>query len=61
MNDTSELLIFIRIVDENFTVQEKLVKVYLLNEGTKGSNIYAALESVFHDYGSDEKCSCIVV
>ena len=30
-----------------------------LNEGTKGSNIYAALESVIHDYGEYEKCSCI--
>ena len=60
VSDTSELLIFIRTVDVNFTVQEELVKVCSLNEGTKGSNIYAALESVIHDYGGYEKCSCIV-
>ena len=60
ISDTSELLIFIRTVDVNFTVQEELVKVCSLNEGTKGSNIYAALESVIHDYGGYEKCSCIV-
>ena len=36
ISDTSELHIFIRIVDENFTVQEELVKVCYLNEGTKG-------------------------
>ena len=59
-SDTSELLIFIRTVDKNFTVQEKLVKVCSLNEDTTGSNIYAALESVIHDYGGYKKCSCIV-
>ena len=60
ISNTSELFIFIRTVDVNFTVQEKLVKVCSLNEGTKGSNIYAALKSVIHDYGGYEKCSCIV-
>ena len=60
ISDTSELLIFIRTVDENFTVQEELVKVCFLNEDTKGSNIYAALKSVIHDYEGYEKCSCIV-
>ena len=52
---TSELLIFIRTVDVNFTVQEELVKMCSLNEGTKCSNIYAALESVILDYGGYEK------
>ena len=60
VSDTSELLIFIRIVDYNFTVQEELIKVYSLNEHTTGSNNYAALESVIHDYGGYKKCSCIV-
>ena len=31
-------------------MQEELVKVCSLNEDTTGSNIYAALESVNHDY-----------
>ena len=61
ISDTSELLIFIRTVDENFTVQEELVKVCSLNEGTMDSNIYAALESVIHDYGGYEKRLCIVI
>ena len=60
ISDTSQLLIFIRTVDDNFTVQEELVKMCSLNEGTKGFNIYAALESVIHDYGGFKKCSCIV-
>ena len=60
INGPSEL-IFIRTVDENFTVLEKLVKVCSLNENTKGSNIYAVLESVIHDYREYEKCLCIVI
>ena len=50
ISDTSQLLIFVRTVDDNFTVQEELVKMCSLNEGTKSSNIYAALESVIHCY-----------
>ena len=52
ISDTSELLIFIRNVD--------VVKVCSLNEDTTGSNNYAALKSVIHDYGGYKKCSCIV-
>ena len=54
--DISELLIFIGTADKNFTVQEELVKVCSLNEGTKGSNIYAILESVIHGYRGYENC-----
>ena len=59
ISDTSELLIFIHTDDENFSVQEKLIKVCSFNEGTKSSNIYAGLESVTDDYGGYEKCLCI--
>ena len=59
ISDSSELLIFIRTVDENFTVQEEVLKVCSLNEGTKSSNIYAALDSVIHDYGGYKNCLCI--
>ena len=48
ISDTSELLILIRTVDEKFTEQEQVVKVCSINEGTKGSNIYAAFESVIY-------------
>ena len=41
-------------------MQEEQVKVCSLNKDTTGSNIYAALESVIHDYGGYEKCLCIV-
>ena len=60
ISDTSELPILIRTVYKNFTVQEELVKMCFLNEDTTGSNNYAALESVIHDYGGYKKCSCII-
>ena len=60
ISNTSEL-IFIRTVDKNFTVQEELVKMCSLNEDTTGSNNHAALESVIHDYGGYEKCSCVII
>ena len=56
ISDTNELLILIRTVDNNFTVQEELVEVCSLNENTTGSNNYAALESVIHDYGGYKQC-----
>ena len=59
--DVSELPIFIRTVDKNCTVQEELVKVCFLNENTTGSNNYAALESVIHNYGEYIKCSYVVI
>ena len=61
ISNTSELLIFIRPVDKIFTVQEELVKMCSLNEDTRGSNNYAALESVIDDYGGYKKCSCVVI
>ena len=42
-----------------FLCKKNWSKVCSLNEGTKGSNIYAGLESVIDDYGGYEKCSCI--
>ena len=60
ISDTSELLIFIRTADKNFTVQEELVKVCSLNEDTTGSSNFAVLKSVIHDYGGYKKCSCIL-
>ena len=60
ISNTSELLIFIRTVDKNFTVQEELVKMCSLNEDTTGSNNYVALESVIHNYGGYKKRSCVV-
>ena len=60
VSDISQLLIFARTIDEDFVVHEELVKMQSLNNGTRGSDIYASLESVVNEYGGFEKCSCIV-
>lgn len=60
ISDTSQLLIFTRTVDKDFEVHEELVKMKSLSGGTRGADIYAALESVISEYGGFEKCSCIV-
>ena len=60
ISDTSQLLIFTRPVDEDFVEHEELVKMQSLSGETRGSDIYAALESVVNEYRGFEKCSCIV-
>ncbi|XP_076825093.1 protein FAM200A-like [Clavelina lepadiformis] len=59
VSDISQLLIFARIVDEDFLVHEELLEIHPLSGGTKGSDIYAALDSVVSEYGGFKKCSCI--
>nr|CAB3267854.1 zinc finger BED domain-containing protein 5-like [Phallusia mammillata] len=53
-------MIFTRLVDQNFTVYEELLKIQSLVGGTKGSDIYEALSSVVSEYGGFDKCSCVV-
>ena len=55
ISDTSQLLIFTRTVDQDFVVHEELVKMMSLSGGTRGSDIYAALELVVNEYGGFEK------
>ena len=47
-------------MDENFDFHEELLAIHPLTGGTKGSNIYEALNSVVSELGGFEKCSCIV-
>ena len=60
VNDISQLMIFARMVDENFEVQEELLTLHPLTGETKGSDIYEALNSVVSEFEGFEKCSCIV-
>jgi hypothetical protein len=39
---------------------EELVKMQPLSDRTRGSDIYAAFESIVNEYGGFEKCYCIV-
>ena len=47
-------------MDENFNVYEKLLTLHPLIDGTKGSDIYEALNSVVSEFGGFKKCSCII-
>ena len=58
--EVSQLLIFIRIIDEEFTINEELLQTISLYGTTKGSDIYNSLVSVVNAYGGFEKCSSVV-
>ena len=56
----SQLLIFIRTIDEEFRINEELLQTIPLHGTTKGSDIYNSLVSVVNGYGGFEKCSSVV-
>ena len=56
----SQLLIFIRTIDEEFTINEKLLQTIPLHGTTKRSDIYNSLVSVVNVYDGFEKCSSVV-
>lgn len=62
ITDVSQLLIFTRIVDDDFTVHEELLDLVPLLGTTKGSDIFAAFKSAVDSFGTAllDKCSCIV-
>ena len=60
VTDVSELMIFARLVDESFEVQEELLILHQLKGRTKGSNIYEAINTAVSEFGGFKKCSCIV-
>uniref|UniRef100_A0A4W3JBW2 HAT C-terminal dimerisation domain-containing protein n=1 Tax=Callorhinchus milii TaxID=7868 RepID=A0A4W3JBW2_CALMI len=59
INGISQLLIFIRTIDENFTIQEELLELFPLNSGKNVLDLHKALTSLISEYGF-QKCSCIV-
>ncbi|XP_076817402.1 general transcription factor II-I repeat domain-containing protein 2-like [Clavelina lepadiformis] len=60
ISNVSQLLVFIRTIDKNFTVFEELLKISPLRGTTKGIDIYNSLASVVDAYGGFEKCACVV-
>ena len=58
--DVSQLMIFAQLVDESFEVQEELLTRHQLKGGTKGSDIYEAINTAVSEFGGFKKCSCIV-
>ena len=60
VTDVSLPMIFARLVDESFEVQEKLLTLHQLKGGTKGSDIYEAINTAVSEFRGFKKCSCIV-
>ena len=50
VTDVSQLMIFARLVDESFEVQEELLTLHPLTGGRKGTDIYEALNSVVFEF-----------
>lgn len=59
-SDVSQLLIFIRIVQDDFSVQEELLTMCSLHDTTKGNDIFKAVKEAVSKIGGFEKCSAIV-
>ena len=56
VSDISQLMIFARLVDENFDFHEKLLAIYPLAGGTIESDIYEALNYVVSEFVGFNKC-----
>lgn len=58
--DVSQLLIFIRITQEDFSTNEELLEICALHGTTKGKDIYDAVKNSVDKFGDFYKCSSIV-
>ena len=58
--DTSQLLIFIRIVCEDFSIKEELLDFCSLHNTTKREDIFKAVKNSVKKIGDFDKCSSIV-
>jgi hypothetical protein len=59
VTDMSQLMIFVKTIDDLFTIHEELLDLVPLDCSTKSVDIYNALESSVTKYGGFGKCSCI--
>jgi hypothetical protein len=58
--DVSQLLIFVRAIQSDFSTHEELLNLVLLHGTTKGSEIFEAVRNCVDKYGDFDKCSSIV-
>lgn len=59
VTDVSQLMIFVKTIDDSFNIREELLDLVPLDCSTKAVDIYNALNSSVTKYGGFEKCSCI--
>ncbi|GLV46161.1 hypothetical protein CBL_02877 [Carabus blaptoides fortunei] len=60
ISDTSQMLIFIRTVNENYSYSEEHLQLRSLHGTTKGEDIYKELKCAIAQYGGFDKCTAIV-
>ncbi|KAG5865525.1 hypothetical protein JTB14_035896 [Gonioctena quinquepunctata] len=60
LSDNSQLVIFIRTIQNDFSVAEEMLDLIPLQGTTKGTEIFKAVNEVVSDYGGFDKCSFIV-
>ncbi|GLV41814.1 hypothetical protein CBL_02999 [Carabus blaptoides fortunei] len=60
ISDTSQMLICIRTVNENYSYSEELLQLRALHGTTKGEDIYKELKCAIAQYGGFDKCTAIV-
>jgi hypothetical protein len=58
--DVSQLLIFVRAIQSDFSTHEELLNLVSLHGTKKGSNIFEAVRNCVDIYGGFDKCSSIV-
>jgi hypothetical protein len=58
--DVSQLLIFVRAIQSDFSTDEELLNLVSLHGTTKGSDIFEAVSNCVDKYGGFDKCSSIV-
>ena len=60
ISHTSQLMIFIRVVDQYFNVSEELLKLVFLHETIKCVDIFNKLNNMISIHGGFQKCTTIV-
>jgi hypothetical protein len=60
ITDVCQVMILVRKIDKNFGIKEEFLKLQPLTTGTKGSDIFEALNKVVSELTSFEKCTGIV-
>uniref|UniRef100_A0A672MSJ9 DUF4371 domain-containing protein n=1 Tax=Sinocyclocheilus grahami TaxID=75366 RepID=A0A672MSJ9_SINGR len=58
--DVSQLLIFARVITENFDIQEKLLNLASLHSTTKEEDIFKAVKNPVREYGGFAKLPAVV-
>jgi hypothetical protein len=58
--DVSQLIIFVRVIQSDFSTHEELLNLVSLHGTTKGSDTFKAVHNCVNKYGGFDKCSSIV-